>query len=81
MNILTYIHTYTYKYTGKDHYFNFLTALSTSHPDMVFVIKNVKLFDEGREGRQIRFKMFFTGMFMCMCICMYLCIYMYIYIH
>jgi hypothetical protein len=50
---------------GRHNCYNFLHALSVSHPDMVFVLKNVRLTGKHGEGggRCVKFKYYFTGIF------------------
>ena len=46
---------------GSHNYYNFLQAMTVSHPDMVFVTKNYRVTNNVGEGRSIKFKYFFTG--------------------
>ena len=50
---------------GRHNCYNFLHALSVSHPDMVFVLKNVRLTGKHGEGggRCVKFRYYFTGLF------------------
>ena len=45
---------------GRNNLYDFFNALTISHPDMVFVIKNCRVM-KTPEGRCIKFKQFFTG--------------------
>ena len=46
---------------GRHVYSEFWTKLSVSHPDMVFILKKVRVTDKVGEPRCIKFNYFFTG--------------------
>ena len=48
---------------GRNHFYDFLNALTISHPDMVFVIKNCRVTNKQTEGRFIKFRQYFSGNF------------------
>ena len=46
---------------GSNFYFEFWTKLAVSHPDMVFVLKKVRVTNVEGEAKFIKFNFFFTG--------------------
>lgn len=46
---------------GSNFYYEFWTKLAVSHPDMVFVLKKVRVTNVEGEARCIKFNFFFTG--------------------